>query len=569
MLNMNALQLMGFSDFIDILFNPENIFQAVGEAVSKIADFFDILQFNITIHSSNMPDVNETIFDKYSENEAYEIKTFNFGNSDSMMIDIDIKIKSSRKFSEEDNKNLECFAKIIYTFVSKEKCESIVANAGMIDIKTGLLTINGFERNLAKMIKTNRHDNHSIVFMNVKDFKIINRRYGHEEGNKVMSKICRKIKIFLNDDSFFAHLGGDNFVVYINNTYLNIFLKMITKFPIDIQNKNGQTEEYCITFHAGVCQFSDISSKSATIAAAVSHIIENSQIAMNIAKRNATLGNIVYYDEKVKQMIMHEKEIESSMRTSLENGDFIVCYQPKVNLQTYEMNSAEALVRWKKNGQILPPAAFIPVFEKNGFVCEIDFYVLDVVCKKIRSWIEKGIEPVKVSVNFSKLHTENPNLVNDITDVIVKNGILPKYVEIEFTESSYIDSSNQIKDIIVKLKEVGIMVSMDDFGTGYSSLNMLKEMPIDILKLDKSFLNADGTMSKREEIIIKNVIRMAKELDIEVVSEGVETLEHVKFLQNLECDMAQGYFFDKPLFEEAYETRLKHIVYDDQKNNIG
>lgn len=558
---MEDLKFIEMSDIIDILFEPENIFLATGEVFSKISDIFRITETKIKISSSDMNPVEETIFTKPDINaiSSCTSQTFTYGNPDSMLIEITVKTEN---LSENEIKNLEYYMKIIYTFISKQKFENIVAKSKLYDIKTGYLTINGFYKKFAELAARNKISEYSLFFMNVKDFKIINRKYGHDEGTRIMAQISRNIDIFLNDDSFFSHLGGDNFVACINKNIFNIFVKMISKLPVDVTCPNGKKEKYFLSFHAGICK--DLST-SENQPFNISHIIENAQLAMTMSKRNPAMENIIYFNDDIRKMIIREKEIEASMHDALKNGEFIVVYQPKVNLKNYTLSGAEALVRWKKDGKLIPPDSFIPLFEKNGFVCKVDFYVLDVVCKKIRGWIEKGIEPVKISVNFSKLHTDNPNLVDDIIDVIIKNGISPKYIEIEFTETSYIDNSSQVKDIIVSLRESGIMVSMDDFGTGYSSLNMLKEMPIDILKLDKSFLNVDKDMTKRESIIIKNVIRMAKELDISVISEGVETIEHVEFLKNLCCDMAQGYFFDKPLAENDYEERLIKHIYDDRQ----
>lgn len=566
MLNTSPLQITDFSEIIDILFESENIFQGAGTAFSKASDMFGIIQADISISSPVHKTIKETVYvNQKADFTDISVQKFVYGKNEGITVCIEVKLDKSKNLSETELRNLSAFSKVIYTFVSKSKYESIIENAGTVDIRTGILTIDGFKRELYRLFKERKKDNYALIFMNVKDFKIINRRYGHDQGNQVMNIIIRKIKTFLDSDSFFAYLGGDNFLVCINKSYLAIFIKMISKFSVNVFSKNGSEEEYDLSFHAGIANLSEIKfDETISPEQLMSQSIENANIAMTMSKRNLSSSTIVYYDEKVRHMIMYEKEIESNMYKALENGEFIVCYQPKVNLNTYEMTGAEALVRWKRDGKLIPPMSFIPIFEKNGFVCQLDFYVLDAVCKKIKSWIEHDIEPVKISVNFSKLHTDNLHIVDDITDVVVKNGILPKYLEIEFTETSYTDNSVQIRDIIMKLKEFGIMVSMDDFGTGYSSLNMLKEMPIDVLKLDKSFLSADGNISKREKIIIKNVIRMAKELDIEVVSEGVETFEHVRFLQNLNCDMAQGYFFDKPLLENDYESRLRHTFYDVQ-----
>ncbi len=561
---MDMLKITDFSEFIDILFEAENIFHSLGEVYTRISQSLGIVSVDMEMNSFNSQKIIQSIYSSsnYSENQC-QLKSFQYGSMENLSVTINITFKN--QVSEELIKEVGNLNKILYTFVSKRKLEEIVMQSGKVEQSTGLFIFPVFQQKAISLCIENKDSNYSIIFMNTKNFKVINKKYGHGEGTKIISQIGRRLKVFLDGDSFATHLGGDNYLVFINSTYLPIFLKMISRFLVEANTKDNQIEECHLCFHAGVVENIELSISNPMVS--LSLIIENAQIAMGISKKNPAGSNVIYFNDEIKQLVQREKEIECCMKDALKNGEFFVCYQPKVDLHTYKLSGAEALVRWKKDNKIIPPISFIPIFEKNGFVCELDFFVLDSVCKKIRYWLENDIEPVKVSVNFSKLHTENPNLVDDVTDVIVRNGIHPKYIEIEFTESSYMDNSNQIKDIISKLRNVGIMVSMDDFGTGYSSLNMLKEMPIDILKIDKSFLNSKGDMNSREKIIVKNVIKMAKELDIEVVSEGVENSEQVRFLQGLECDTAQGYFFDKPLEENDYEQRLKKMIYDSKIND--
>lgn len=228
---------------------------------------------------------------------------------------------------------------------------------------------------------------------------------------------------------------------------------------------------------------------------------------------------------------------------------------------------------------------FIHLAERNGFICEIDFYVYETICKTIREWLDEGIKPVTISINFSKLHLNNHNFVNEIIDITIKYAVPPKYLEIEFTETSYIDDFKNLFQVVNELRKFGIMISMDDFGTGFSSLNLLKDIPVDVLKLDKEFLNrADNNILKdlhfdylkidkslldnngsieREKIIIKNVISMAKELNIIVVSEGVETEEQAIFLKEIGCDLAQGYLFDRPMPIEKFKEKMLTESYGD------
>jgi PAS domain S-box-containing protein len=284
-------------------------------------------------------------------------------------------------------------------------------------------------------------------------------------------------------------------------------------------------------------------------------ILNNSATAFNIAKNSPNCSYMMFTEQMHKQAL-EIKQIEDVMYSALSDGEFITYYQPKVGLTNFELVGAEALVRWKKGNTLIPPFKFIPIFEKNGFITEIDFCMLRNVCKSIQSWIAQGITPVTVSVNFSKVHLSNPKFVEQIKQTIEKYNISPQYIEIEFTETLDVENYNTLVQVNRELKKYGLKTSIDDFGAGFSSLNMLKDVPVDVVKLDKSLID-DTNSSTREKIIIQDIVKMAKTLDIEVIAEGVEELDQLLFLRNINCTQIQGYIFDKPLSLEQFEVRLK------------
>ncbi|MGN0605855.1 MAG: putative bifunctional diguanylate cyclase/phosphodiesterase [Oscillospiraceae bacterium] len=555
-MNFNSLPV---NKFIDILASDDMAAKVYKEFFIKLSEYFPIAKADIVINSDEKKYRDEYSYSNCNAGDAGISKKYSHLSGKNFVSDITLTFSESYSMNEQDEFCLEYLIKLLSIYSAGRKYRELIENAGIYDSKTGFLTAEGFHRKLAEKLARNITDNHSVIFMNIKDFKLLNEKYGHQQGAKTIVRAGKNIDNFLDRHSFFAYLGGDNFVVYINNDKLDSFLKYISRFPVEMVNAKGEKEEYFIVFNAGVC---DMFYPEGSNEPNPSYVIENAQIAMNIAKNDASVGNIVHFRRKIKDKIMYEKSIEASMQSALKNGEFVVRYQPKVSLDDYKLRGSEALVRWNKNGETLPPDSFIPVFEKNGFICRLDFYVLETVCQNMKSWIEKGIKPVKVSVNFSKTHVENPELVERIISIIKKYNVPAEYIEIEFTETSCVDNPQKIKNIISGLKEFGITTSMDDFGTGYSSFNMLKEMLVDNLKLDKSFLGSDSSMEEREEIIIKNVIKMAKELDIEVISEGVETEEQVNLLHSLKCDIAQGFYFDKPLSADEYEARLVNINYN-------
>ena len=290
----------------------------------------------------------------------------------------------------------------------------------------------------------------------------------------------------------------------------------------------------------------------------MSIVMENSSVAYSMA-RHKEQTEPVFYDEELHRRILREKEIESRMRGALENKEFTVYYQPKVNLTTYELNGAEALIRWIDNGKIIPPVEFVPLFERNGFICNIDFFVLNNVCRSIRNWLDRGIDMVPISVNFSKVHFSNARFTEQIVEVIKKYRVPPKYIEIEFTETVDYQDKERLVKAVEYLKSYGIATSMDDFGTGFSSLSLLKTLPVDVLKIDKSLLDSQ---TKQERVIISNVVRMVQEMNIRVITEGVETEEQAGFLKDINCENAQGFLFDKPLPIDEFESRLVKGNYD-------
>lgn len=241
--------------------------------------------------------------------------------------------------------------------------------------------------------------------------------------------------------------------------------------------------------------------------------------------------------------------------------DLKVFYQPKVNLKTYELCGAEALSRWEYNGEIKSPFWYIPILESTDRICELDIYNLEIVCSDIRNWLDSGLKPVTVSINFSRRHLANKNLVSDIVGIIEKYNIPKELIEIEITETTDVGEYATLLEFINELHENNISVSVDDFGTGFSSLNILKDVPVDIIKFDKTLLD-ETEFKDKMKIVFTNLVNMAKNLNIKTVSEGVETKDQAHLLKNIECDIAQGYYFDKPLSHDAYTEHLKEKIYN-------
>ncbi len=252
---------------------------------------------------------------------------------------------------------------------------------------------------------------------------------------------------------------------------------------------------------------------------------------------------------------------------AIQNKEFVVYFQPKVSIRDLKIAGAEALVRWNCDGKILPPVEFIPFCERTGLVIDIDFYVLEATCKKMREWIDAGFEMVRISVNFSKYHFNQKGVAERIYKVIKAYQIPAEYIEVEFTETAYLDKEELLEYTVDKLKSYGIKSSIDDFGSGYSSLNLLQNMDFEVVKLDRSLLGK-GVENEKAKKVISSIIHMAKELDMEVLAEGVETKEELQLLRELKCDIVQGFLFDKPLPMDEFEIRLKNRVYGEKTSDV-
>ena len=270
--------------------------------------------------------------------------------------------------------------------------------------------------------------------------------------------------------------------------------------------------------------------------------------------KNAKDSTFIFFDNSMIEKIRREKKIEDIMEDALALGEFLVYLQPKFSLgTTNEVVGAEALVRWKHDGKIIPPGDFIPLFERNGFVTKIDYYMFEEVCKLQKKYISLGFTPKIISVNMSRLHIHKTGFVAELAAICAKYDLETKYIEIEITESAAYEDMVVLCDIFREIKSYGFHVSIDDFGTGYSSLNMLKDMPVDVIKIDRSFLTEKADENENASLVIACLVMLAGSLRIETICEGVETQVQVDLLTKLGCDMVQGFYFARPMPVPDYE----------------
>ncbi|MEJ6465432.1 GGDEF and EAL domain-containing protein [Fusobacterium ulcerans] len=420
-----------------------------------------------------------------------------------------------------------------------------------IDKITEGLNEKSFEMEAEKLIYISPLSSYSMVWFNLKKFKLINDIYGIEDGNKVLKYIYKIIRKYLDEKEYAARLSGDNYAILLKFSSKEIIEKRLNKIVEDINSFNFySSSKYIFTFTAGVYIIDDLS-LSITQMQDRAHVARKSIVSS--IERNVC--SIEFYSEEKRQKLIHEKDMENSMKEDLKNNKFIVYLQPKFSLRENRITGAEALVRWidDKKG-LIPPNEFIPFFEKNGFIIELDIYVFEKVCILLKKWILAGKKPIPISVNMSRIHLINENFLDRYEEILKKYGIAPSLLEIELTESIAFENSEILPSIIDKIHKKGFLCSIDDFGSGYSSLNILKKLDIDTLKLDKEFCSLDLANDLREKKIILSILNLSKDLKLTTVVEGVETKEQLEFFKESSCDLIQGYVFSKPLPIEDFEA---------------
>lgn len=394
-----------------------------------------------------------------------------------------------------------------------------------------------------------------VVYANIDRFKLINDVYGDDVGDEVLRKVHRVIdEELLRWDEVSGRIMADNFGMLMrfhSMKKLEHRLSRINDQLAGILDKDGQT--YGIKMYFGVYPVEDK-------VADVSAMLERANLALKKVSNSAQhLVHMGVYDEKERKLLSREKELEMKMEKALRNGEFVPFLQPKYELANETIGGAEALVRWidPVEGMIFPNE-FIPLFEKNGFVVELDLYMFEQVCKLIEKWNAKGYQKIPVSVNMSRGHFNVPGFFDRYREILERYDIPENSIEIELTESLFYNEMSMLKELINKIHEAGMLCSIDDFGSGYSSLNMLKDVKVDALKLDRVFFK-EAEDDQRGKSIVNSVLHLAQSLNLRTISEGVEIRSQVDYLKEMACDYIQGYVFAKPMPVREFEKLTFHV----------
>lgn len=404
---------------------------------------------------------------------------------------------------------------------------------------------------MARLCEEGRIQDYVGAVINIKNFKSINERYSEQVGNVYLIRYCDIVMSQLMPDECFTRLGGDNFVLLVRKERVDFFHQFLLNIEFVLPTHEGDTR-FHVRMRAGIYEMKP----NERFGSLMSCANEALHVAYMPEQRD-----FVWFEELMQIRRTTVRVALESFPKALKNHEFVPYYQPKVLLETSSLYGAEALCRWIKDGKIVPPSEFIPALENDGAITKLDFYMLDRVCADIAKWTAMGLDPGRISVNFSKNHLHDEEFGRKIVSIIDSHEVNHHNIEIELTETSGFDNNSAMMRFVSYMKSEDIHTSIDDFGTGSSSLNMLSGLGMDIVKLDKSFVDDIEYKPSTDQLFVKNIINMINELDIETVAEGVEGEGQANLLREWNCRVVQGYLYDMPLSAEEFSKRIEDINY--------
>ena len=413
-----------------------------------------------------------------------------------------------------------------------------------LDTLTRIPNYSKFYEDVEHLIKSNQDKQYAIIVFDIDKFKSINDMYGMFIGDEVLKHIGAVLKDTFGIQYKYARMHSDNFAVCLDYDKKGDIIKAVEKLRKKVNSFTGDPS-FTIETSYGI------------------YVVEDREVPVNLMCDRAMMAaktikdNIMkfcaFYDEQYRKDMLRVSELEREMNPALEHHDFLMYLQPKYNLSDNSLCGAEVLCRWKHPEKgIIPPNEFIPLFEKNGFILKLDEYMWEEACRTIRRWLNEGRKPVPLSINISRYHINHNDIEAVLMNLLDKYDLTTAAITLEITESLFLDKPEELNRVLNRLQKRGFKLEVDDFGSGFSSLNLIRNITVDTIKIDKDFLDSE-IASEKGKIVVNHTISMAKDLHLQVIAEGVETKEHLEFLKNSKCDVAQGFFFAKPMAVEEFD----------------
>ena len=437
--------------------------------------------------------------------------------------------------------------------IERKRYQEQLEHQANYDVLTGLPNRNLLQDRLKRAVFAQRNARPiAVVFIDLDHFKFINDSLGHTQGDKLLAIIAERLASIVREGDTVARLGGDEFVLVLNDQNKEdvIFRAMQRVLNKVSEPMTIDGQELYITCSAGVSLYP-------ADAPDVETLLKNADVAMYRAKEHGR-NNFQFYTPEMNDLANERLALEHSLRRALERNELLLHYQPKVNLETGRIVGAEALLRWQHpEWGLIAPERFIPIAEETGLIVQIGAWVIRTACNQARLWQDAGLPPVIMSVNLSARQFRQESFVKEVTQILHETGLKPEQLEMELTESMLMHNANAAISILGGLKSLGVRLSLDDFGTGYSSLSYLSRLPIDTLKIDRSFVQHIGDQDGCDNgILAQAIISLGHSLNLTVIAEGVETGEQLKFLKAHQCDEVQGFYFCKPTVAGEFAKML-------------
>ena len=418
------------------------------------------------------------------------------------------------------------------------------------DMLTGVMTLDAFAAE-AMRLTAGGAEGYFVAAINIAGFRSINEDKGYEFGNSVLISVADILQRSAGAGELICRSEGSRFVALYKNHSSEELNVRLNQLLASIQKQVYERCETQIYLTVGVCNMSD---EPLGIMGALDRALTAQKTVKNKTYTHENL--IAEYDSKLRSDLRERRYIEEHMTDALDNNEFRVYYQPKVSIATGKIVGAEALVRWiRPNGEIISPGRFVPIFEENGFIADMDFAIYRQAVADIKRWMRNNIDVPLISLNVSRHHLRDDTFSDKLNALVDSLGVPHEKIDLEITESLLTENINKLVEIMSQLKSTGFRISVDDFGSGYSSLNLITLLPFDTLKIDGGFF-LRNELSEKNKKVISSVVTLAKSLNLETVSEGVETIEQVNFLRGLGCDMIQGYYYFKPMPSADFERLI-------------
>jgi len=511
-------------------------------------------QFLIALHEDDRVRVRQIMLQALKEKLPFELEArIRLSNGDERVV-------QQRGLVKQVGKNDRVrMTSIVYDITERKESEKRLAYLANYDTLTGMPNRNLFQDRLKHaMAQAERQKGEvALLYLDLDHFKAVNDALGHHAGDELLIEASHRIRQNIRDGDTAARLGGDEFTIVIERFDDNAQVAVVAEHVLKSLNKSYQidTHEVFVSASIGITFYP-------TDGGDVDTLLKNADSAMYLAKEEGR-NSYHFYTEELNQRAHERLHLENSLRLALERDEFQLHFQPQIELDSGRIIGAEALLRWAPDQDPISPARFIPVLEETGLIVPVGRWVLEQSCKAAKGWQEQGFTGFRIAVNLAAKQLRQVDIVQQIQEVLHLCDLAPEYLEIELTESTLVDTSIS-KQNLQRLEKMGVRLAIDDFGTGYSSLSYLKQYSVDVLKIDRTFIQ-DICKDSDDDAVTSAIVALSHQLDMKVIAEGVETLEQLEFLKKLNCDQAQGFLIGRPMIRHQFEQwMVKHLDKKDE-----